>query len=205
MMDNENQDPLNLEAVDRQIRINRMRQELEEMGGVSFVETKQGKTSSLEMQERFLEHILAFEKGDWTTHLNILASRGDHFAPPDELDDASLSRELWRLIGALAGIRVFLCNTNHLSDRELYAYLWNEGLREEVVDLTHDEDGAWHLDPLGSGSDEDTYLSFKYYADEEWRRQWMEDFPDYEMPPHEDPPYNRDPWLPRRNLPGEFD
>lgn len=36
----------------------------------------------------------------------------------------------------------------------------------------------------------------KYYADEETRRQWKNDFPDYEMPEHEDPPYDRDRLLP---------
>ena len=202
-MENDEQDPLNLDAVDRQIRVNRLRHELEDMGGVSFVETRAGDAPSLETQERFLEHILAFENGDWTTHLDILREREYNFVPPDELDDASVGRELRRLIEALAVIRVFLCNTNHLGDRELYHYLWHEGLREEVVDLSHDEDGAWHLDPLGSGSEEDTFLSFKYYADEEWRTQWMEDFPDYDMPAHEDPPYDRDRWLPQRKHPGE--
>jgi hypothetical protein len=37
----------------------------------------------------------------------------------------------------------------------------------------------------------------KYYADEQWRRRWQEDFPDFTMPDHEDPPYDRDRLLPQ--------
>lgn len=50
---------------------------------------------------------------------------------------------------------------------------------------------------IGGGSDEHTYLWMKYYADEKTRRQWMNDWPDYEMPEHEDPHYDHD-----RSLPG---
>jgi hypothetical protein len=39
----------------------------------------------------------------------------------------------------------------------------------------------------------------KYYADEGTRRGWLADFPDDEMPPHEEPPYDRDRFLPRAN------
>jgi len=56
---------------------------------------------------------------------------------------------------------------------------------------------AWHIDLIGSGSDEDTYLWMKYYAAEETRRQWMADWPDYEMPEHEDPTYDRDRHMPQ--------
>jgi hypothetical protein len=42
----------------------------------------------------------------------------------------------------------------------------------------------------------------KYYADEEWRRQFQEEFPDFQMPEHEDPPYDRDRLLPQPNYDG---
>ena len=50
---------------------------------------------------------------------------------------------------------------------------------------------------LSSGSDEDTYLYLKYLANEKWRADWLKDFPDYVMPEHEDPPYDRNRLLPQ--------
>jgi hypothetical protein len=37
----------------------------------------------------------------------------------------------------------------------------------------------------------------KYYADEDWRRRFQEEFPDFQMPAHGDPPYDRDRLLPQ--------
>jgi len=47
----------------------------------------------------------------------------------------------------------------------------------------------------------------RYYADEEWRRRFQEEFPDFVMPEHEDPPYDRDRLLPHPDYgpPGEPD
>ena len=59
-----------------------------------------------------------------------------------------------------------------------------------------DEFSAYHIDLIGSGSEEHIYLWMKCYADEKTRRQWMKDWPVYEMPEHEDPPYDRDRYLP---------
>jgi len=94
---------------------------------------------------------------------------------------------------------VFLYDTDHLSDRELYAELWSDMLREEVKAIPPDPDGAYHLSPLGGCSEEDIQLQMKYYADEEWRRQFQEEFPDFVMPEHVDPPYDRDRFLPQPN------
>jgi len=52
------------------------------------------------------------------------------------------------------------------------------------------------MDMIGSGSEDDIYLWMKYYADEETRQDWQERWPDYEMPQHEDPPYDRDRFIP---------
>jgi hypothetical protein len=99
--------------------------------------------------------------------------------------------------GAKTGMMVFLSQTDHLSDRELYTLLWDDTLREPVKDVPLDESSAWHIDLLSGGGEEDTRLYMKYYADEETRRRWLADFPDDEVPSHEEPPYDRDRHLPQ--------
>jgi hypothetical protein len=93
-------------------------------------------------------------------------------------------------------VGVFLSQTNHLTDRDLYSWLWHKGLRDEIPALPATPGSAWHLNVLGGCSEEDTALYLRYYADEEFRQHWLADFPDYVMPPHEEPPFDRDRFLP---------
>ena len=60
-----------------------------------------------------------------------------------------------------------------------------------------DEDSACHMSPLGGCSEEDIHLYLKYYADEQWRRDWQEEYPEEILPDHEEPPYDRDRLLPQ--------
>lgn len=50
-----------------------------------------------------------------------------------------------------------------------------------------------------SGSERDIPAWPKYYADEETRQCWAKDFPNDVVPPHEDPPYDRDRHLPQQS------
>jgi hypothetical protein len=196
---NEN-DPLNLEDTDRQIRINRLREEIKELAGDEVVF---GKSSDCppEILEQFLQQVLDVERAQATTHLDLLARQGIRLRPPDELDDAHLHDELWELIRVLEQQRTFIYHTNHLSDRELYTHLWKCSLREWAIDLKGNPDAGCGIDLLSGGSDEDIELDMKHYASEDERARWLKDFPDYQMPPHEDPPYDRDRFLPRRGWP----
>lgn len=145
---------------------------------------------------QFWQSAAAYEQAPLTTHFQQLEEAGVELPAPESLDDRRLTAKLWEVIEALARMRVFLSQTDHLSDRELYVLLWHELLCESVKDMPLDEASAWHLDILGSGSREDTYLYLKYYADEDWRQSWRADFPADEMPEHEEPPYERDRHLP---------
>ena len=152
---------------------------------------------SPKMEQEFLQNVVDYEAAPWTTHYQQLEEAGLELPDPETMDDEKLTAKLWQVIEALAGMRVFVDSTNHLSDRELYTELWSDVLREDTKAMVLDEYSAWHIDLIGSGSDEDIYLWMKHYADDKTRRQWMNDWPDYEMPDHEDPPYDRD-----RHLPG---
>jgi hypothetical protein len=189
-------DPEDLDRVDQEIRINELKHRAEELSGGHMTTGEMGDADP-NIMEQFWQHVVDYESAPWTTYLEQLQEAG--FDPPDPatLTDDELTPRLWELIERLARIRVFIEHTNHLNDRELYEMLWHEQLREETKALPHDEHSAWNLDCLGSGSDEDNHLYLKYFADEEWRDTWARDFPDDEMPDHEDPPYDRDRTLPR--------
>lgn len=181
--------------VDREIRIEKMKRELEELSGGSFASGAFGEVSP-ELEETFLERVLDFEKAGLDTNFNRLVERGVEMVPPDELDDASLQAKLREVLQALATIRCFLHDTDHLSDRELYTWLWSEGLREETPNLSK-LCGAWHTSPIGSCTDHDTAIFLKYYASKTERRRWKKDFPNDPLPAHCPLPYERDRTLPR--------
>lgn len=130
---------------------------------------------------------------------DILPEAGILLPPPKQLDDGQLTEKLWEVIDALAHHGTFLQNTDHLSDRQLYAELWNDLLREEPFEPVPEDlgQGFCFIDLVGSGSEEDIHLLLKHYADESFRQSWQKDWPDDPIPDHEDPPYDRDRLLPQ--------
>lgn len=150
-----------------------------------------------ETEEAFWKHVVEYEEAPWTTHFQQLESAGVSLPPPDSLDDQQLTAKLWEVIQKLALLRVFIEQTDHLSDRELYSHLWSDSLREETKMLPPSPDSAYHIQLLSSGSEEDNQLYLKYYADDDWRQHWHEDFPNDPIPEHQDPPYDRDRLLPK--------
>ncbi len=181
------------EEPDQEKRIEKLRAELGELGG-TFSESSD---MPADLEEEFLKQVLAFETAEPSTVLQWLENAGLEVPPPDQLDDEQLHAKLWEIIKQMASLGAYLHSTNHLSDRELYETLYHDSLREEAI-LFPENPGFVHgIDLVGSGSDEDIFLMMKYYADEETRRHWLQDFPDFQMPPHEDPPFDRDKDLPK--------
>ncbi|HLW52061.1 MAG TPA: hypothetical protein VKW06_04385 [Candidatus Angelobacter sp.] len=149
-----------------------------------------------EVEEAFWKQLVDYEEAPWTTNFQQLENAGVSLPPPDSLRDEELTAKLWEVIQKLALLHVFIEQTDHLSDRELYIHLWTDSLREETKALPLAANSACHVQILGSGSEEDNLLYLKYYADDDFRRQWQEDFPSDPIPRHEDPPYDRDRLLP---------
>jgi hypothetical protein len=126
--------------------------------------------------------------------LDILAARGIDLPDEATLTDAEVHRRLWQVIGAMAALGLFLSGTDHLSDRQLYRYLGDALQRETMI--SDDLDSAWHLSPIGGGSEEDTDIYLRYHADDEDREWWAAE--GVEVPPKETAPFDRDRLLPQR-------
>jgi hypothetical protein len=189
-------EPDDLARIDREIRLNEAWHEANEMAREQV--DKEGLWG--EEAEKAIESwrdLYSFDTAPDTSQHEILRAEGVDFLPPEELDDAALTAKLWEVIRALAARQTFLHNTDHLSDRELYTHLFEECFHEITKDIPPGSGWIHGIDILGGCSEEDIALSHRYYSDDEERARWMASFPDYEMPPKEKPPYDRDRHLPK--------
>ena len=177
-------------------RIAKLRAELEKIGG----STSTLESMPADMEEEFLRHVLEYETAEPISLLRLIENSGLEVPVPDTLEDDALKIKLKEIIEKMASLGAYLLHTNHLSDRDLYKYLYEEALREETVLFPENPSYAYMIDLTGSGSEEDNQTYLKYYADEQYRRQWAHDWPDDTMPEHEEPPFDRDRFLPQSLL-----
>jgi len=150
-----------------------------------------------EIEEQFWKNVLAFENAPEVAPFDELVRSGLTLMPADELDDVALTAAMSAMIGGLEELGVYLEFTNHLSDRDLYVRLWSNVLREPMALTPDDPAAAWHIDMSSTGTDDDgveTYLT--YYADEDTRRRWAEEWPDHAVPERKKLPFDRDRYLP---------
>lgn len=177
-------------------RIRALQQEAAHLAGGKMIAWDSGALTP-EAREQFWQRVVAFEHGPWTTNFQQLIEAGVALPEPEAVSDADVTARLWEVIEGLARIRVYLNDTDHLSDRQLYAALWHDVLREEVEAVPDHPDSAYHVSLVGSGSEEHTQLYLKYYADEDFRLHWAKEFPDEPLPRQEEPPFDRDRLLPQ--------
>jgi hypothetical protein len=142
-----------------------------------------------------------FDDCPWRTPREILRRLGYEPVPPSAIDDFQIRGRLWELIYALSARRFYLYNTDHLSDRELYAWLHDDWLNVETADVPPEAEWNCRLAPNDSGCEDDAQIWLRYYADEEIREKWAIDFPEDILPPHEEPAFDRDRWLPDAPVP----
>lgn len=152
-----------------------------------------------EIRVAFRRDMEAFERAEPTPPLDALEKSGVEMPPSDQLTDQELRETLWRSLRGLAFLGVYLHHTDHLSDRQLYTQLREEALRRPVVMMPENPNFGYHLDLVDGESEEDEQLYLRYYADEETRERWAEQFPATDMPPAERRPFDRDRLLPRHS------
>ena len=111
-----------------------------------------------------------FDECPHRTAREILRRLGYEPLPPSQIDDFQIRGRLWELLYALAARRFYLYDTNHLSDRELYTWLHDDWLNEQTCDIPPEAEWNCRVSPDGSGSDEDSQIWLRYYADEEIRK-----------------------------------
>lgn len=181
------------EEPDQEERIAKLRQEVERLGGG----TMSLESMPADMEEEFLRHVLEYENAEPISLLRLLENSGLEVPPPDQFDDETLAIKLKELIDRMASLGAYLLHTDHLSDRALYEYLYHDGLREEAVLFPENPSYAYMIDLTGSGSEEDNQVYLRYYADEQYRQQWANDWPDDVLPEREAPPFDRDRFLPQ--------
>ena len=174
-------------------RINKLRAELEKLGG----STSTLESMPADMEEEFLRHVLEYETAEQISLLRLLENSGLEVPPPESLDDDALKIKLKEIVDRMASVGSYLLHTNHFSDRDLYDYLYHEALREDTVLFPENPSYAYMIDLTGSGSEDDNQTYLKYYADAEYRRRWAHDWPNDPMPEHEEPPFDRDRFLPQ--------
>ncbi|HKR10667.1 MAG TPA: hypothetical protein VJT15_01325 [Pyrinomonadaceae bacterium] len=181
---------------DQEQRIAKLRQELEKLGGnpVSL------ESMPADMEEEFLRQVLEYESAEPISLFRLLENSGLEIPAPDELDDEALASKLKDIVERMASMGAYLLHTDHLTDRELYHYLYSDGLREEAVLFPENPSYAYMIDLTGSGSEKDNQTYLKFYANETHRQQWARDWPDDSIPEHEDPRHDRDRSLPQSPL-----
>src|SRR5215217_6706673 len=110
-------------------RIAKLRAELEKLGG----STMTLEAMPADMEEEFLRHVLEYETAEPISLMTLLHNSGMEVPAPETLDDDTLKVKLKELIERIAQLGSYLLRTNHLSDRQLYEYLYREGLRDQGV------------------------------------------------------------------------
>jgi hypothetical protein len=181
------------EEPDQEQRIAKLREEIKKLGG----NTMSIEDMPADMEEEFLRHVLEYETAEPISLFRLLENSGLKLLVPSSLTDDDLTPKLKETVERMSSLGAYLLHTNHLSDRELYEYLYNDGLREEAVLFPENPSYAYMIDLTGSGSEEDNQIYLKYYADAEHRIQWALDWPDDIIPDHENPPFDRDRHLPQ--------
>jgi hypothetical protein len=131
-----------------------------------------------------------------TTWKEELSVRGFDFEYCSESSDSEVSESLWALLDALAGMRIFITNTDHLSERELYELLVDSFMVKSVAQIPFDHHTACRVDIVGSEVEDNPLNWLSYYASNRERMEWAKQNIGKPLPAAKEPPYPREDRLP---------
>src|SRR6266850_1490460 len=135
----------------------------------------------------------------------ILGRLGYAPLPPSELNDRQLPGRLWEWLYAAAARRFFFCNTDYLDDREFYTLLWEQWLDEPTPDIPPEAETntTVFMSEFNARGMTHEEIWLRFYAREDDQELWHSTDPNFVFPPHEDPPFDRDRFLPMPPIPRE--
>jgi hypothetical protein len=167
-------------TLDQRQRIEALKQKVRDRVGGNML-CGEDESAPLDVVEKFWQRVLEFEEN--TPPLrplrDLLAEDGIYPPPPDLLLDEDIPTNLKRLAGAMAQRGLLLCQTDHLSDRELYTLLVERVLREETEAYPPESGWFTHVEISQFGTpdgENGSQVYLRYYADEDEREQWHLDF-----------------------------
>jgi hypothetical protein len=210
--DQDQVDEQELEKAETVLRIADLRRRLAEVAGQEPVIHK-SEDFPLEAHENFLNDVLAYEEffeniSSTTIRERIQKGCGRSFPNITVLRDLNaVQSELVTLIEALARVRIFLHNTNHLDDIALYRLLTEDILNQAIEDEPEDVGMNTHIDICACCEDdaEAMMVYLAYHAEEDERADYQQHFPDVELPSKQPGMSDRDAFLPKPSASYEAD
>jgi hypothetical protein len=191
---------------DQEQRIESLRRELEKrLGGAPLYESLPPEFDTADFEETLLRQMLDYETSEPIAPFTLLQNAGVTISDPEQLDDTALAAKLNELLHQLASLGIYLQRTNHLSDRELYDFLYNDELRNETRLFPENPNYVYIINLAGvdldtiieSDGNVDVRFYLTYYATEEERKEFARVFPQLTLPSRKNTPYDRDRFSPK--------
>jgi len=191
---------------DQEQRVETLRRELQKLhGGTPLYDSLPPEFDNAEFEETLLRQMLEYETSEPISPFTLLQNAGVTISDPEQLDDTALTAKLQDLIHQLASVGVYLQRTNHLSDRELYKFLYNDELRKDAHLFPENPNYAYIINVAGldlnhvieSGGTVDVRYYLTYYASKKERKQFARAFPELSIPSRKHTPYDRDRFSPK--------
>lgn len=187
-------------AITKALRIAELQAELASLTGEPISRHLAEDAGDEDEHARWMEDLEAIEGGPSMPLHDILQQRRNFYPPPLArlTHPIDLGENLWLLLYALASMRIFIYDTNHLSDRELYAVLLDKVLSDSTTILAEGSEWNCRISICEITDERDPHQSchWRYYADVEERQWFAENYPDEALPSKEEPPFDRDDFLP---------